>query len=281
MKTASAELIALMASNTFRLADIYTFTLKSGVVLRYTSADIAITYNSLIYTPIPVSRGRTRTSIGVEVDTLEVTISPGPDLTVSGSPFLQAAHSGIFDGATVLVEKAYMPSWGNTSAGVLHIFEGEVSDVEIDGLSLYMKVWSMTALLNIQMPRNKYQAPCGKNLYGAACGVIKANFKVIGSVTAGSNTLIVNSALAQAADYFMLGTIEFQTGQNANVIRTVRAYSAGQFTLTQPLAYTPAVGDTFHAYPGCDKSLLTCTNKFNNRPRYRGQPWIPVPESAY
>jgi hypothetical protein len=55
---------------------------------------------------------------------------------------------------------------------------------------------------------------------------------------------------------------------------------AGVFTLLTPLIYAPAPGDSFVAYPGCDKKLRTCTDKFNNRINYGGEPFTPVPESV-
>jgi hypothetical protein len=51
-------------------------------------------------------------------------------------------------------------------------------------------------------------------------------------------------------------------------------------TVIPPLVAAPSPGDTFTAWPGCDRMLATCEIKFNNRLRYRGQPWIPAPETA-
>ena len=46
------------------------------------------------------------------------------------------------------------------------------------------------------------------------------------------------------------------------------------------LPAAPSAGDTFTCYPGCDRALLTCTNKFGNQVNFRGYPYIPSPESA-
>jgi hypothetical protein len=42
----------------------------------------------------------------------------------------------------------------------------------------------------------------------------------------------------------------------------------------------PNTGDTFTAYPGCDKTQNTCTSKFNNLVNFGGFPYVPVPEAA-
>jgi hypothetical protein len=32
-------------------------------------------------------------------------------------------------------------------------------------------------------------------------------------------------------------------------------------------------------YPGCDKQQATCRGKFANLARFRGQPYVPAPET--
>ena len=34
-------------------------------------------------------------------------------------------------------------------------------------------------------------------------------------------------------------------------------------------------GDTVTVYPGCDKKMATCRDKFSNQARFGGFPWIP------
>jgi hypothetical protein len=54
----------------------------------------------------------------------------------------------------------------------------------------------------------------------------------------------------------------------------------GVISLWQALPYAPAPGDQFTAYPGCDKSVFTCQNKFNNLLNFGGFPFIPNEETA-
>lgn len=281
MKAASAALIALLDSDEFRLADAYTITPKVGAVLRYTSADIALTHGGHIYQPIVIARSRTRTVLGIEVDSLKIRISPAPDLTLNGNPFMAAVIAGALDGALVKVERLYMPAWGDTSAGALHGFEGRVADTELDGLEVRITVKSLLELLNVKMPRNVYQVGCCNSLYDAACGVSKAAFGVAGAVQSGSTREVLQTNLAHASGYFDQGMLVFGTGPNAGVTRTIKAQAGGVVTLSTPLAATPTVGDGFTAWPGCDKTLSMCQARFANQARFRGFPWIPVPETAY
>lgn len=282
MKTADANLPALLATDQFRMADLYTITLKSGTIMRLTAADISLIVGGFIFAPAVIKRTRTRMVLGITVDTMTITISPGDGLTVMGNPLLQAVHSGAFDGATVLVERLFMAEWGNTAtAGKVHIFEGNVSLPKVDGSKAVIRVKSMTEALNIQMPRNMFLPSCGRALYDNGCGLSKAAFATSGIVVGGSTKTAISASLAPAAGYFTQGHMIFNTGPNAGVIRTIKSHATNLLNLALPLAYAPLAGDTFTVYPGCDKTLDTCINKFNNKARHRGFKWVPVPETAY
>jgi uncharacterized phage protein (TIGR02218 family) len=62
----------------------------------------------------------------------------------------------------------------------------------------------------------------------------------------------------------------------------VKSYvnAGGAVTVIYPWPFAPQNGDQFTIYPGCDKTLDTCTNKFGNRPRFRGFKFIPIPETV-
>ena len=42
----------------------------------------------------------------------------------------------------------------------------------------------------------------------------------------------------------------------------------------------PVAGDQFQLLPGCDRSIATCTNVFNNAVHFGGLPYVPTPETA-
>lgn len=282
MKTADANLPALLATDKFRMADLFTITLKSGTVMRLTAADISLIVGGFIFSPAVIKRTRTRTVLGIEVDTMTITIAPGDGMTVMGNPLLQAVHAGAFDGATVLVERLFMAEWGNTAtAGKVHIFEGNVSLPKVDGSKAVIKTKSMTEGLNVKMPRNMFLPSCGRSLYDNGCGLSKAAFATSGIVVSGSTKTAISASLSQADGYFTQGHMIFNSGPNAGVIRTIKAHTTNLLSLALPLAYQPLAGDTFTVYPGCDKTLDTCVSKFNNKLKFRGYPWIPVPETAY
>jgi uncharacterized phage protein (TIGR02218 family) len=282
-KSASGALVTLLtASREFKMADLYTFSLLGGTVLRYASADLDIKVGALTFSSSGpwIRRGRTRLVIGLEVDTLEVTVHADATHLVAGVPWLTAVRSGAFDGASVKLERAFMSAWGDTSAGTVILFEGRVAEAIASRTEAKLTVRSDLELLNIKLPRNLYQPGCIHTLYDAGCGLSKAAFAVNTSTTSGSTKDTLNCGLTQTAGYFDLGTVTFTGGPNAGVTRTVKSYSPGVFKLSYPLPSIPNLGNGFTAYPGCDKLQATCQNKFGNLANFRGFPYIPVPETS-
>jgi uncharacterized phage protein (TIGR02218 family) len=280
MKTASPALLALLASGQFCYAELFTLTLASGTVLRWTSADTALAYGGHTFSPWPLKRGSVRTVLGVQVDSLALTLYGTVDDVVAGQPLPQLAERGGFDAARVLVERLIMPTWGDTSAGTVHVFQGRVASCEPSRTQVALTVNSDLELLNIKLPRNLYQAGCRHTLFDAGCALSKAAHAVTGQVTANGTAINIYTDLTGGNDYYALGTVEFLSGANAGEIRTVRSNTAGMLVLLGPLPQAPQAGDAVAAWPGCDKTQQTCQNRFGNKANFGGFPFIPQAEQA-
>lgn len=200
---------------------------------------------------------------------------------MNGAPFIQAARAGLFDGARCTLERAFLPGWSSPITGVLTRFVGRVSEVEPTRHTLRLSVRSDLELLNVKLPRRIYQPGCIHTLFDSGCGLTKSAFAVAGSVNATSTATSIACTLSNASGYFALGTVTFTSGANAGVTRSVKAYVPGTLTLAAPLPAVPTSGDTFTAYPGCDKTLTKCQTPFSNRVNFRGHPYIPKPETAF
>lgn len=229
-----------------------------------------------------IKRGTIRTTTGVEVDSLDMTLMSNSDVTVQGLPLPQFARQGGFDGARVQVDRYFSESWQSAACGSLNQFTGRVGPVDITGVGVKLTVHSDLELLNIKMPRNIYMAQCIHTVYGPGCGLVAATFTSTGNTTAGSTTLSINCNLAQAAGFFDLGTMEYTTGANAGEKRSVKTYTPGVIVPSFPFPFAPAAGDLFSTKPGCDKLYATCNSvKFANSANFRGYEFIPAPELTY
>lgn len=284
MKPASTELNDLLMSGVqLALADLYTFTLNDKVTkIRYTSHDRPLSFNSVTWGLGPrMERGGIRTAVGVTVDTLDMTMSLDPSVTYAGQPLLQFVAGGGFDGAQVTLEQCFAPDWASDIVGTLLLFTGRISDIETDRYGLKLQAKSPIELLDTPVPRNLYSAACLNTVYDEACGAIKTVYPAL--VQAGSPTrLSFNTSIFAPSGTFDLGVVEFVTGPNAGLRRSVRKFAntGGRITLVQPLVQPPNPGDEFTIYPGCDKTRGTCNSRFANLSRFRGAPYIPVPETV-
>jgi uncharacterized phage protein (TIGR02218 family) len=289
MRNASATLIALLnSSSEFVVADLLTIVQADGTITRLTNATEDVTavsqYDNASHTfsaGLPFTRGATKLVIGTEVDTLTVTLLPRSTDTLAGVVWPAAARAGALDNSEILLEKAIMPSWGDTSPGTLILFWGRAGSPVITRASIRLEVKSDIVLLQAPMPRNVYQAACLHTLFDAGCTLNQATFTAVGVVSGGS-TIGVTTNLTAADNYYELGTLIFTTGVNAGVSRLVRTYvnSGGTVFFIVPLPASPGVGDTFTIVPGCDKTAATCLAKFANSAHFRGFPDIPVAETA-
>lgn len=84
---------------------------------------------------------------------------------------------------------------------------------------------------------------------------------------------------------YPLGYVRFASGQNSGLKWSIKAMaltsgSLIQLQLLKPLPFPVAGGDTVLLVPGCDKTLATCQNVFNNLIHFGGMPFVPNPEVA-
>ncbi|MDQ6867132.1 MAG: DUF2163 domain-containing protein [Pseudomonadota bacterium] len=263
------------------VADCYTFTLLTGLILTYTNADVPVTLNGYVYAAnsILVDGLKFKCAVGLEVDQQQITVSARATDTVGGVPFLQALRNGVFDGCEIQRERAFLNSWSGADTanpiGSVILFKGRIGTVDNVGrTSAQITVNSDLVLLDLQMPRNVYSPACQHVLYDSGCALIKSAFGTAGIVGAGSTGSVIN--WSGASTNFNQGSITFSSGINAGVSANVKSAIAGvSLDLSYPLLNAPNAGDAFTVYFGCDHTLSTCTTKFNNLANFRGFPFIP------
>lgn len=286
MKNASPALVDFLASNRqFACADLFTIIQRNGNTLRFTTADVQITSGGFSFNPYAaqVSGLRYRVVMGLETDeqTMTIAVDRSNANFLGGVPMLDAIQKGALDGARIKRERCYLDGFNNAAVGSIVLFSGIVASVErVVRTHAELKVKSDLYLLDVQMPRNKYQAACLNTLYDSQCTVDKVANTFAGVVGAGSTKQVVNWSGATAG-VFWQGTITFITGQNAGHTRTIKNSTGTSFELHYPLMFTPAPGDTFAASYGCDKTMATCGTRFTNIDNFRGFPFIPPSEMAW
>lgn len=267
-------------------ADLFTFTLRSGLVLRYTSADADVVWGGYTWqsktvngTPL-IERGGITFDTGLAVDQLELSIHTDASMTVSGLPWPHAIRAGLLDGAEVILSRAVGPI-GGAVAGVIPRFTGKVGPCNPGRVVSTLTVESLLAYLRAPVPRNVYQPACSNTVYDSGCGLDRVSRETAVTVTSVSDDgLNIGVSGTHTADFYLGGFALFLTGASGNLNQqvTIKSNSANSLVLLYPFPVALQVGNTLALAPGCQKTLAACT-AYGNLARFRGHPHVPVPET--
>ncbi|HTQ35267.1 MAG TPA: DUF2163 domain-containing protein [Stellaceae bacterium] len=305
MRPASTALRDYLAANdTFVVIGLYSFALPNGLVLRYSGWTTPLTipgtafpvgslnYNPTGYTSFALGprfeRSSVSTKIGIEPTELDITILAGAEDQVGSMRFADAVRVGQFDGVTVELDRLFAPPQPHgsgapaSSLGAIVWFYGRVAETDVGRSKIEMKVKSLLNLLaQQQMPRRLYQAACTHVFGDAMCSFNRASLAATITAQAGSTqAAIVTTLSSSPATLFDQGTIIATGGANAGQSRTITHIAGGQISLLKAWLETVAVGDAFQLLPGCDHTLASCQNIFDNLSHFGGFPYIPPPELA-
>lgn len=286
------SLVAWLLVNTkARPTDLWTITRKDGTVYRYTGGDAVVTVNGETWDLGPYFRRNALSiRVGVNIDTLKVTILARPNQTIAGVPFLLAVASGALLGAQVDLKRVFTDTAG-VARGMIGVFKGNMGDVSnATRHSVSVTVRSFLDGLNVMVPGDVFQAGCRNRLFDARCKLSQASYTVTGVLSADMDTTkrtltsVSAAVTAKPSGWGTLGTLTFTTGPNSGVSRPVRVHTLGSGTATvtavYPFPFQALTGNAFTLTAGCDKTKDTCTTKFGNLPNFRGEPFIPPPETV-
>jgi uncharacterized phage protein (TIGR02218 family) len=317
MKPASAALQTYLnglgPSSPALFADLVTFALVGGQVLRYSMAqyplsppansfqgpDASGNGASINYaaSTAPVSfplgpgfsRVHTKVKLGLDPDRAELAITPHPPGSeradfIGTNSWQQAAQFGFFDGATVEIDRLFMPAIGDYSLGSFVLHLGRVGQLKIGRTQIQMEVPNLLFLLSQQYPRRVFQPACSWVFGDANCTYDRSlNAQAVAAAAGSTQAVVSASFTVSPATLYNQGTIEGTAGANAGIARTIASAAAGSpgtIAVMIGFPYPIAAGDAFTLLPGCDRTLATCNGTFANLIHFGGFPYIPPPESA-
>lgn len=188
--------------------------------------------------------------------------------------------SGVFDGARCYL---FAVDWRNPVEDYEPITASTLGKTTLVDAAYRIEEMALLDALN-QSVGNTYGPQCQKRFGGqefAGCKVALGPLTVTGNLTAvASSSQVTDSARAEAADYWAMGTIQFTTGANAGLKPLeVKSFAAGVITTFEPFYYPPAIGDAYTLVPGCRKRLEDCRDKWNNVVNFGGFPHMPTSSS--
>jgi len=288
-------------------ADLFSIFLPTGQTLNVTEGQFDVTvpigtpgWSGPTTTFYSVLYGKwTRGSITSEAshnltsNTMALTLAPRVGVTYPGLPIgmLNAAINGLFDASPLYCYTAYMPigGYGDVSAGIETKFFGTITKLNnVSRITAEFECADPFFLLNLKIPTRLLQTNCPWSFGDANCNPPGGAAAFTQTFTAASTSTqwIVNptsiTGNLDVAGYYTQGVITCLTGSNAGLSNTVKAHGASAPVLYMMNKWLLPVnaGDTFSVLAGCDKTLSTCINKFNNAIHHAGMPFIPVPTQA-
>lgn len=247
-----------------RPVELYTFA-RDGSTWRYTSGDrdvvlLGNTYAARALRRSEIEATNEKARLGIRITaprTLEVVdlfrVAPP---TQAVTLVLQQYHAGDGEVAT--------------------LWTGRILAVSFQGLQAEIAAEPIyTSIRRIGL-RRLYQRQCPHVLYGPACRVARAGFRVEGTVANVTGQVVaVAAALAFADGHFAGGYLEFAAAAGVTERRFILEHTGAALTLSSG-ASDLAVGAAVALLPGCDHTLATCAAKFGNAANYGGFPYMPT-----
>lgn len=226
----------------------------------------AVTHNNITYLPI---KGLKRTNIedaGIDKADIDLTFPQDSLKNTNGDDLAQVFIGKIYyESVTVTILELHKNE-------TLVLFKGRVTQPKFDESA---KTMTLVASTNeTYQHRNilvrKVQRTCPNKIYDRFCGLNFSEWSQDAIVTAINGLSVTLQIVTPIANnYLNRGLIEkdgiyiFIVSNTGNQIRMYRPF------------HNLKIGDVVRVAPGCDQSIATCNEKFNNHINFAGFPNMP------
>jgi uncharacterized phage protein (TIGR02218 family) len=271
--TISSQLEAHIEGEVTTLARLLKVTRKDGVQLFFTDAVEAVVYDGDTY--------RADVSFTSSAIFQNASLQSAQTVTVTSVMddlgFVEAdLRQRKYDEARVDI---FIVNYEDPSQGVIQKFRGLINEIKLTdkGRVEFEVLTDGATNAGGDVAFEKYSATCRASLGDARCNVDIEALKVAITVDAVSGQVVGASEITQAENFWVGGFIKWATGNNTGVTNPIVSSNLATNSVTlagQPLQEVQ-VGDTAFLYPGCDKTLATCKNVYNNVVNMRAEPFVP------
>jgi uncharacterized phage protein (TIGR02218 family) len=273
MKSLASSLLSALSAEVRTVTRCLKITRRDGEIFAFTEFDRDLTIDGLTYRS---REGLTPSAIAFDLD-FQANNFEFTGLISDDGIAESDLRLGLFDYARVnlfLVNYLDLPS-SLTATPPKHLalpvrVMGKVSHTEGDftaellGLSGFLagrSGWSTSRT-------------CRYDLGDSFCGVDVASFKQTLTVNNSIEPLSFFATSTPSGDRYTGGKITFLSGNNEGLTVGVIKQNGNRFYLPAPLPFPVTNGDTFDAFPNCQKRLEDCRS-FNNRANFGGEDEIP------
>ena len=238
----------------------------------YTSGDVSVVYNTNTYLPAPIKTSARAMDIRLNESKLTITVERILD---SIKDFLTQIIP------TVVWVEVFKLHRDQSPLEASVYFIGQVRRPTFDGVDASIECVGFEKFLQMMIPTWRYQPGCNLQVFSDRCGLNKADYKetaTLSSLSSNGLTLTSTDFSAFADGYFSLGYVVF--GDHKRVVTE----HEGSTVNIQFAIYGLTGTDSVDIYPGCDRLMTTCRDKYNNLggtlDRFFGHPYIPIDNPA-
>lgn len=239
-----------------------------GIAIGFTSHDRDILLDGLVYRASP---GIAPTSIvqglGLEANSLEVSGALTSDA-------LSAAdiEAGKWDGASLDI---FLFDWTDPDAQPLPLASGILGAINWSGSAFEVEFLGPSALLSA--PSVPATSPtCRAKFAGEGCGLNPRRFTLEALVMAvNGSELTLQQALTGDVSRFVNGDIRWLSGRNCGFRQRIAASTQDKLVLIGEPPFPTPGPERIEILEGCDRTIATCSSRFNNALNFRGEPYLP------
>jgi len=269
MKNISTALATHIAGEVTTLATCWKLTRRDATVLGFTEHDADIIVDGVTY---KAASGFTPSAIqstsSLSVDNLDI------EGMLDASSITEAdIMAGRYDFAEIEI---FIVNYDDISMGKLKLRRGWLGEVALAKQQFIAEVRGLTQRLS-QTIGELFSPSCRASFGDLRCKINPANYTVSGTITAvSSNQQFTDSERTESSGLYDFGKITFTSGANNGLSMEIKEFlSGGKLALMLPMPYNVNVGDNYTMMQGCDKTLSTCANQYNNVINFRGEPFVP------
>jgi uncharacterized phage protein (TIGR02218 family) len=181
--------------------------------------------------------------------------------------------AGLYDFAEIEI---FQVNYKDTTQGKLKLRRGWLGEVSLVKQQFVAEVRGLTQRLS-QTIGELYSASCRAAFADSRCKINPTTYTVVGTITnIISNQEFKDSSRTEVSGLYNFGKITFTSGANIGLSMEVKEFiNGGKIILALPMSYNIIVGDNYSMVQGCDKTLATCANQYNNVVNFRGEPHVP------
>jgi len=240
---------------------IYLVEFVRGTTInRFNSGPTDITDGIVTYSKSHFSMSERTQGKDIFKDSVKITFARSD---VFAAEYIASIHEQT---TTVTIKRTHV---GLTLADAVTEWKGRIVSATTTDHEITLECESVYTSMRRLGLATQFEVSCVHTIYSAGCKADKPAKRHDGSILSISGlTYTVSGAEVFADGYFNGGMLEY-SGERRFII----AHIGQDITLSRGI--TVGAGDTVAIYPGCDKHLTTCRDKFNNKLNYLGFPWFP------